>query len=97
MAQLPVDLGGGGGSKSSPLFHSFHHSYTAYAEGNVTRSEAAYLDTEGTFRPDRIKSIAERAGVDGNLALNNITYARAYNSEQQVTTTSLYFDRGSMQ
>ena len=38
----------------------------------------------GTFRPDRIKSIAERFGVDGNMALENILYARAFNSEHQV-------------
>ncbi|KAL7418059.1 Rad51-domain-containing protein [Mrakia frigida] len=86
MAQLPVEMGGGGG-------------------------KAAYLDTEGTFRSDRIKSIAERAGVDGRTACDSscstlspfsppsppltslffnflpfldITYARAYNSEQQL-------------
>ncbi|KAF7979413.1 hypothetical protein HWV62_42534 [Athelia sp. TMB] len=36
--------------------------------------KVAYIDTEGTFRPDRIKSIAERFGVDGNMALENILY-----------------------
>jgi hypothetical protein len=28
----------------------------------------------GTFRPDRIRSIADRFGVDGNMALENILY-----------------------
>ncbi len=28
----------------------------------------------GTFRPDRIRSIAERFGVDGSMALENILY-----------------------
>ncbi|KAF4606499.1 Meiotic recombination protein dmc1 [Pleurotus pulmonarius] len=37
--------------------------------------KVAYIDTEGTFRPDRIRSIAERFGVDGSLALENILYA----------------------
>ncbi|KAJ7170090.1 Rad51-domain-containing protein [Mycena filopes] len=46
--------------------------------------KVAYIDTEGTFRPDRIKSIAERFGVDGNMALENILYARAFNSEHQM-------------
>ncbi|KAF7981116.1 hypothetical protein HWV62_34839 [Athelia sp. TMB] len=46
--------------------------------------KVAYIDTEGTFRPDRIKSIAERFGVDGNMALENILYARAFNSEHQI-------------
>ncbi|KAF8632970.1 hypothetical protein AX15_001567 [Amanita polypyramis BW_CC] len=46
--------------------------------------KVAYIDTEGTFRPDRIRSIAERFGVDGNMALDNILYARAFNSEHQM-------------
>lgn len=45
--------------------------------------KAAYIDTEGTFRPDRIRSIAERFGVDPDTCLENITYARALNSEHQ--------------
>jgi hypothetical protein len=28
----------------------------------------------GTFRPDRIRSIADRFGVDGDMALENILY-----------------------
>ncbi|KAI9193401.1 meiotic recombination protein DMC1/LIM15-like protein [Polychytrium aggregatum] len=44
----------------------------------------AFIDTEGTFRPDRIKAIAARFQVDGDTALDNISYARAYNSEQQL-------------
>ena len=49
------------------------------AEGRV-----AYIDTEGTFRPDRIRSIAERYGVDPDTCLENISYARALNSEHQI-------------
>ncbi|KIL00980.1 hypothetical protein PAXRUDRAFT_182536 [Paxillus rubicundulus Ve08.2h10] len=40
--------------------------------------------SEGTFRPDRIRSIADRFGVDGSMALENILYARAFNSEHQM-------------
>ena len=46
--------------------------------------KAAYIDTEGTFRPDRIRSIAERFGVDPDVAVSNIMYARAHNSEHQL-------------
>ncbi|KAI5962243.1 uncharacterized protein KGF55_003319 [Candida pseudojiufengensis] len=52
------------------------------AEGKV-----AYIDTEGTFRPDRIKSIAERFEVDPQTCLENISYARALNSEHQIELT----------
>ncbi|OMJ21466.1 Meiotic recombination protein DMC1/LIM15-like protein [Smittium culicis] len=46
--------------------------------------KAAYIDTEGTFRPDRIREIAERFGLDSSIVMNNIIYARAYNSEHQL-------------
>lgn len=37
--------------------------------------QVAYIDTEGTFRPDRIKAIADRFGIDGDAALENILYS----------------------
>ena len=49
------------------------------ADGKV-----AYIDTEGTFRPERIAQIAERFGVDPDSAQENIAYARALNSEHQL-------------
>ncbi|ERN01492.1 hypothetical protein AMTR_s00002p00270090 [Amborella trichopoda] len=45
--------------------------------------KVAYIDTEGTFRPDRIVPIAERFGMDPNAVLDNIIYARAYTYEHQ--------------
>ncbi|KAL0090616.1 meiotic recombinase Dmc1, partial [Phycomyces blakesleeanus] len=48
----------------------------------------AYIDTEGTFRPERIRAIAERFGVDCDLALDNILVARAWNSDQQMELIS---------
>lgn len=46
----------------------------------------AYIDTEGTFRPDRIKSIAQRFELDTDKVLENIVVARAGNSEHQMVT-----------
>eukprot|EP01095_Lingulamoeba_sp_RSL-Kostka_P017816 TRINITY_DN9499_c0_g1_i1.p1 TRINITY_DN9499_c0_g1~~TRINITY_DN9499_c0_g1_i1.p1 ORF type:complete len:339 (+),score=127.71 TRINITY_DN9499_c0_g1_i1:42-1058(+) len=45
--------------------------------------KALYIDTEGTFRPERLMSIAERYGLDGNDVLDNVSVARAYNSDHQ--------------
>ncbi|RVW55857.1 Meiotic recombination protein DMC1-like [Vitis vinifera] len=45
--------------------------------------KVAYIDTEGTFRPDRIVPIAERFGMDAGAVLDNIIYARAYTYEHQ--------------
>ncbi|RLF12072.1 MAG: DNA repair and recombination protein RadA [Thermoprotei archaeon] len=47
-------------------------------------ASALYLDTEGTFRPERLIEIASRFGLDPKEALNNIIYARVYNSDHQV-------------
>ena len=39
-----------------------------------------YIDTENTFRPERIVSIAKAYGMDPEKALDKIIVARAYNS-----------------
>uniref|UniRef100_M4C046 DNA repair protein RAD51 homolog n=1 Tax=Hyaloperonospora arabidopsidis (strain Emoy2) TaxID=559515 RepID=M4C046_HYAAE len=46
--------------------------------------KALFIDTEGTFRPQRLQAIAERYGLDGDSVLNNVAFARAYNSEHQM-------------
>lgn len=43
-----------------------------------------YIDTEGTFRPERLQALAQRFGLDEDAVLNNVTYAKAYNSDHQM-------------
>lgn len=50
-------------------------------ERGGTEGKVASIDTEGTFRPERIAQIAERFGVDPVAAQEIIAYARALNSE----------------
>ncbi len=45
--------------------------------------KAIYIDTENTFRPERIASISRARGLDPQLALENIIVAKAYNSAHQ--------------
>ncbi|KAL3875038.1 hypothetical protein ACJMK2_038015 [Sinanodonta woodiana] len=45
--------------------------------------KALYIDTEGTFRPERLLAVAERYGLSGSDVLDNVAYARAYNSDHQ--------------
>ncbi len=45
--------------------------------------KALYIDTENTFRPERIVSIAEARGFDNEKALENVIVAKAYNSAHQ--------------
>ena len=46
--------------------------------------KAVYIDTEGTFRPERIKQIAEAKGANPEKVLKNIFVARAFNSDHQI-------------
>jgi len=44
---------------------------------------ALYIDTEGTFRPERLRAVAERFGLDPDDVLDNVACARAYNTDHQ--------------
>lgn len=44
----------------------------------------SFLLILGTFRPERIKAIAARFGIDQEAALENILFARAFTSEHQM-------------
>jgi len=43
-----------------------------------------YIDTENTFRPERIIELAKGAGLNPDNVLKNIKIARAYNSDHQM-------------
>lgn len=46
--------------------------------------KAVFIDTEGTFRPERIKVMAEKIGANSEKVLKNIFVARAFNSDHQI-------------
>ncbi len=46
--------------------------------------KVVFIDTEGTFRPERIKQIAIALKLDPEQILKNIFVARAYSSDHQV-------------
>ncbi|MBR9679331.1 MAG: DNA repair and recombination protein RadA [Nanoarchaeota archaeon] len=47
-------------------------------------ADVVFIDTEGTFRPERIEQIAEAAGIDPEKALKRIHIARAFSSDHQM-------------
>ena len=53
-------------------------------EGGFTGGKVIYIDTENTFRPDRLRPIADRFNLDQEAVLDNVLYSRAYTSEQQM-------------
>jgi DNA repair protein RadA len=46
-------------------------------------AKVLYIDTDNTFRPERIVSIAQSRGFDVGTSLRNILYVRAYASYHQ--------------
>lgn len=53
-------------------------------EQGGANGKAVFIDTEGTFRPERIRQIAEKLGANPEKALKNILVARAFNSDHQI-------------
>ena len=70
---------------SSELVGPYQHPHSppCLPQGTMTRKhwrclprQVVYIDTEGTFRPERIRQIAESKGVSPSDAMDNIVYAR---------------------
>jgi len=53
-------------------------------ENGGANGKAVFIDTEGTFRPERIKQISEALGANPEKVLKNIFVARAFNSDHQI-------------
>ena len=52
-----------------------------------------FIDAEGTFRPERFVAISQRFKLNEKQCLENIAYARAYNTDHQ---TQLLVDAAAM-
>ncbi len=54
------------------------------SEQGGLNGKSVYIDTEGTFRPERVRQLAERYGANSDKVLKNILVARAFNSDHQI-------------
>ena len=54
-----------------------------YEQGGL-EGNALYIDTEGTFRPERIIQMASAIDIDYTEVLKKLTIGRAYNSDHQI-------------
>ena len=82
--QALTEVYGEYGSGKTQLCHSLAvHVQRSKAEGGLD-GNALYIDTENTFRPERIISIAKVNKMDPVKVLESITVARAYNSAHQM-------------
>jgi len=60
------------------------HALAVNCQGIEKDAVAVFIDTENTFRPERIIQLAKGAGLDEEQVLKNIKVARAYNSDHQM-------------
>ena len=78
--QLPVDMGGGEGK----CLYIDTEGKKAYQVINMKCvSISIFFTISGTFRPERLLAVAERYQLAGNDVLDNVAYARAYNTDHQ--------------
>ncbi|KAI5170642.1 DNA repair protein RAD51 [Nematocida sp. LUAm3] len=52
-------------------------------EQGGANGKCLYIDTEGTFRPERLAPIAERYGLDPLTVMDNVLCAKAHSTDQQ--------------
>lgn len=72
------------GSGKSQLAHILSVRAQLSKEQGGAEGMAVFIDTEGTFRPERISQIAKGLNLDPLTVLKNIKVARAFNSDHQV-------------
>lgn len=89
-ATLDVLLGGGlGEGKITEVFGASNTGKTQLAVQACVMAAArgwrsVYVDTESTFRPERVEEIAESRGVEARTALESVYSVRARNVRGQV-------------
>ncbi|MEM2878443.1 MAG: DNA repair and recombination protein RadA [Candidatus Hadarchaeales archaeon] len=75
------------GSGKTQLAHQLCVNVQLPPEQKGLAARAIYIDTENTFRPQRIRDMAIGAGLDPSETLRNIYYIRSYNTDQQLLIT----------
>jgi len=82
--QSIVELYGEFGSGKTQIVHQLAVNVVMSKELGGLEAESIYIDTENTFRPDRIEQMALAKGLDPIEVLKKIHVGRAYNSHHQM-------------
>jgi DNA repair protein RadA len=72
------------GSSKTQIAHQLAVNVQKSKEEGGAEGVVVYIDTENTFRPERIIQFAKGAGMDPDKVLKNIKVAKAYNSDHQM-------------
>ncbi len=82
--QAMTEFYGEFGSGKTQIAHQLAVNVQLPPEKGGLNGSVIMIDTENTFRPERIKGMAEGAELDYEDVLKNIHVARAYNSNHQI-------------
>jgi DNA repair protein RadA len=82
--QAITEVFGEFGSGKSQICHELVVTVQLPPDKGGLSGECVFLDTENTFRPERIEQIAEAFGLDNEEVLQKIHIARAFNSSHQI-------------
>ncbi len=82
--QAITELAGEFGTGKTQLAHQVAVNVQLPVDQGGLSGEAVYIDTESTFRPERIVDMAKATGVDPEATLKRIHIARAFNSNHQM-------------
>ena len=82
--QAITELFGRYGSGKTQLAHQLSVTVQLPKDKGGLDGSVIYVDTENTFRPERIQQMATGLGLDPKEVLENIHIARAYNSDHQM-------------
>ena len=72
------------GSGKSQICHQLCVNVQLPPEQGGLGGSALYIDTENTFRTERIFQMAQNRGIDPEEAIKNIIYAEAFTSDHQI-------------
>ena len=79
-----TEVYGAYGSSKTQIAHQLAVNVQLPKDQGGAEGEAVYIDTENTFRPERITQMAKGMGLDPEKVLENIKVARAFNSDHQM-------------
>ena len=82
--QAITEAYGAFGSGKSQIGFQLSINVQLSSEEGGLNGNCLFIDTEATFRPGRLKQIAEAKGLDPEKALKKIFVARAYNSDHEI-------------
>ncbi|KAK6739433.1 hypothetical protein RB195_008115 [Necator americanus] len=88
-----TEVFGESGAGKSHLCHSLAVICQLPVSMGGADGKCIWIDTEGSFRPERLISIAQRYGIEARKVLDNIAFAKCFNSDHQtslLTSAGLY-------